>query len=56
MVCVVVLVPYADAVTLMRVLLFMLGVCMLRACEGAGNAGVGDGEGMVGIFFFVSSD
>ena len=28
---------------LLRVLLFVLGVCMLRECEGDGNAGVGDG-------------
>ena len=36
--CVVVLVPYVDAVvavTVMRVLLFVLHVCMLRECEGA---------------------
>ena len=29
--------------TVMRVLLFVLHVCMLRECEGDGNAGVGDG-------------
>ena len=37
-VCEVVLVPYLDAVvavTVMRVLLFVLYVCMLRECEGA---------------------
>ena len=37
-VCEVVLVPYVDAVfavTVMRVLLFVLHVCMLRLCEGA---------------------
>ena len=48
--CEVVLVPCVDAVvavTLMRVLLFMLHVCMLRGCEGDGNAGVGDGGGEV---------
>ena len=36
-VCEVVLVPYVDvvvAVTVMRVLLFVLHVCMLRECEG----------------------
>ena len=27
----------------MRVLLFVLHVCMVRECEGDGNAGVGDG-------------
>ena len=32
------------AVTVMRVLLFVLYVCMLRECEGDRNAGVGDGE------------
>ena len=31
------------AATVMRVLLFVLHVCMLRGCEGDGNAGVGDG-------------
>ena len=37
-VCEVVLVPYVDsvgAVTVMRVLLFVLHVCMLRECEAA---------------------
>ena len=37
-VCEVVLVPYVDAVvveTVIRVLLFVLYVCMLRECEGA---------------------
>ena len=39
------MIPYVDAVvavTVMRVLLFVLHVCMLRECEGDGNAGVGD--------------
>ena len=27
--------------------LFVLHVCMLRKCEGVGNAGVGDGGGIV---------
>ena len=31
----------------MHVLLFVLHVCMVRECEGDGNAGVGDGEGVV---------
>ena len=31
------------AVTVMRVLLYMLHVCMIRECEGDGNAGVEDG-------------
>ena len=31
----VVVVPYVDAVTVMRVLLFVLHVCMLRECNGA---------------------
>ena len=38
------MIPYVDvvvAVTVMRVLLFVLHVCLLR--EGDGNAGVGDG-------------
>ena len=37
--------PYVDAVvavTVMRVLLFVLHVCMLGECEGDGNAGLGD--------------
>ena len=38
------MVPYVvgavDAVTVMHVLLFVLHVCMLRECEGGGNAGV----------------
>ena len=33
------------AVTVMRVLLFMLHVCMLRECEGDANAGVRQAEG-----------
>ena len=40
------MVPYLNAlvaVTVMRVLLFVLHVCMLRECEGDGSAGVGDG-------------
>ena len=39
------MVHYVDAVvavTVMRVLLFVLHVCMLRECEGDDNAGVGD--------------
>ena len=31
------------AVIVIRVLLFVLHVCILRECEGHGNAGVGDG-------------
>ena len=53
-VCEVVVVPYVDAVvavTVMRVLLFVLHVCMLRECDGArltamlvgGGRGRGDG-------------
>ena len=40
------MVPNVDvvvAVTVMCILLFMLHVCMLRECEGDGNADVGDG-------------
>ena len=33
--------------TVMRVLLFVLHVSMVRECEGDGNVGVGDGEGVV---------
>ena len=38
------MVSYVDAVvavTVMRVLLFVLHVCMLKGCEGDGNAVVG---------------
>ena len=36
------MVHYVDAVVaVMRVLLFVLHVCMLRGCEGDGNADVG---------------
>ena len=40
------MVPYVDAVVaviVMRVLLFVLHVCMLRVCEGDDNAALGDG-------------
>ena len=46
----VVLVPYMDeefAVTVVRLLLFELHLCMLRRCEGYGNAFVRDGGGVV---------
>ena len=35
------------AVTMIHVLLFVFHVCMLRECEGDGNAGVGNGGGVV---------
>ena len=38
------MVPYVDAVVavaVIHVLLFVLHVCILRECEGDGNAGVG---------------
>ena len=40
------MVPYGDAVvgvTVIRALLIVLRVCMLRGCEGDGNAGVNEG-------------
>ena len=40
------MVPYVDevvAVTVMRILLFVLHVCLLRECDVDGNAGVEDG-------------
>ena len=40
------MVPYV-AVTVMRVMLFVLHVCMLRECVDDDNAGVGDGGGVV---------
>ena len=47
------MVPYIDAVvvsvTMMCVLLCMLYVCMLRECEGDGNAGMADGGVVVVI-------
>ena len=48
----VVLVPSVDtlvAVTMMRVLLFLLNVCMLRECDGDGNTGVGAGGDVVAV-------
>ena len=44
------MVPYVDAVvavTVMRLLLFVLHVCMLRDCEGDVSPGVVDGGGVV---------
>ena len=35
--------------TVMRVLLFVLHMCMLRECEGDGNAGLGAGGGVVAV-------
>ena len=53
MVCVVMwssLVPYVvGAVTVMRVLLFVLDVSMLIACESDSNAGEGYGGGVVAV-------
>ena len=37
------------AVTVMHVLLFVLHVCVLRECEGDGNAGVGSGGDVVAV-------
>ena len=45
--CDVVLVPYVDDVTVMRVLLFVLHVCMLRGYDGDGNGVVVAGGGVV---------
>ena len=49
--------PYVDAVvamTVMSVLLFVLPVCMLRECDGDGNAGVGSGGGVeAGVSIWV---
>ena len=36
-----------GVVTVMCLLLFVLHVSMMRECEGDGNAGVGDGGGVV---------
>ena len=39
------MVPYVDAVVVVTVMCALLGVlhmCMLRECEGDGNAGAGD--------------
>ena len=42
------MVPYVVlAVTIMHMLLFVLDVSMMRDYEGDGNAGVGDGGGVV---------
>ena len=43
------MVPYVDAVVaviVMRIMLFVLHVCMPIECEGHSNAGVGEGEGV----------
>ena len=47
------LVPYVEAMvamTVMRVLLLVLHVCMPRECEGDGNAGVGAREWVYGWY------
>ena len=47
-----VLVSYMDAVvavTVVRVMLFVLHVCMLRECDSYGNAGVGAVGGVVTV-------
>ena len=53
LVCEVVLVPYVVgaivAVTVMRLLLFVLDVTMLRECERDGNSGVGDVGGTFAV-------
>ena len=36
-------------VTVMHILLFVLHVCVMRECEGDGNAGVGSGGGVVAV-------
>ena len=41
------MIPYMDAVVAVTVIRVVLHVCMLRGCEGDGNAGVGDRGGVV---------
>ena len=41
------MVPYVDAVVAVTVMCVLLFDCMLRECEGEGNAGVGDGSGVI---------
>ena len=41
------------AVTVMHLLLFVLHVCVLRECEGDGNAGVGSGGGVVAVSAYM---
>ena len=50
-VCEVVFVPYVDAVVAVTVVyvLLLLHVCMLIECEGDGNVGVADVEGVVAL-------
>ena len=49
-VCKVVFVPYVvGAVTVIRVLLFVLDVSMLRECDGDSNGYVGDERGVVAV-------
>ena len=45
----VVLVPCVVNAVTMRVLLFVWDVIMLKECEGDGNAGLGDGKGVVEV-------
>ena len=51
------MVPYVVcavvAVTVIHVLLFVLLVCLLRGCEGDGNAGVGFGGGVVAVSAYI---
>ena len=41
------MVPYVDVVVAVTVMCVVLYVCMLKECEGDGNAGVRDGGGVV---------
>ena len=48
-VCEVIFVPYMDTeVAVMRVLLFVLHVCMMRECEGDDTTGIGMGQVWLG--------
>ena len=51
------MVPYVMsavvAVTVMHVLLFVLHVCVLRECEGDGNAGVVSAGGVVAVSAYM---
>ena len=53
-VCKVVSAPYVGDVPVMRVLVFVLHVCMLKECEGDANAGVGDWEGVIVVSTIMS--
>ena len=47
------MVPYAVGAENVMHVLFVLHVCMLRECDGDGNAGVGSGRGVVAVSAYM---